>query len=377
MWGGRVAVAVAGLALLLAGCGNQVVPGEQEVRPKLPITASGSARSGVATPGGDEPLLYPERAVDFRLAPGIEPPARTAAAYRLVPEGVDRQRVARLARALGLDAEVDEVGGTFSVESGSRRLLVDRDGWDYIGDADGAGVTSDVAVSCAAGEECPPPPPPPPPGVPSAAEAETKALEVLSEAGIDLRGAETEAVEDSAYGRTVSFVPQAGGREVVGLDTSVTFGEDGRVEQARGFFGRFESVGEYPLIDLQAAVARHRSGFGGNAATLQTVPSHGTSEPTAGSVPAPSQPPSEPEVFELTGVELVLEVVEPFCPGDTVYLVPTFAFEPDEVVLVPAVADEELAGVDQPPEAPQTPCPSKEPTTVPPAGKPEPAPAAP
>lgn len=373
MWGRPVAVVISGLALVLAACGDQVVPGEEKVRPKLPVagSAAASAHSAVATPGGAEPLLYPERPVEYRLAPGIEPPTRSAAAYRVVPEEVDGERVTRLAGALGLEGEVEASDeGTFTVQSGDRQLVVGTDSWNYIDD--GGGLGSDVAVACAPGQECPASPPPPPPvGVPTAAEAEKKALELLSKAGVDLRGAEAQVDQDDTYARTVSFVPQAGGREVVGLDTSITFGEHGRLEQAAGFFGRFESVGEYPLIDLETAVERHRAGFGGAPRTLGGTPAAVGAEPATGSAPASSQ--ADSEVVELTGVELVLEVVEPFCPGDTVYLVPAFAFEPDDVALVPAVADEELAGADQSPEAPKAPCPGEEPMTVP-SAQPEPAP---
>lgn len=377
MWGRPVAVVISGLALVLAACGDQVVPGGEKVRPKLPIAAlaaAASAHSGVATPGGAESLLYPERPVEYRLAPGIEPPARSAAAYRVVPEEVDVERVTRLAGALGLDGEVEaSEEGTFTVQSGDRQLVVGTDSWNYVDDGGGPQLGSDVAVACVPGQECPAPPPPPPPvGVPTAAEAEKKALELASKAGIDLRGAETQVDRDDTYARTVSFVPQAGGREVVGLDTSFTFAEHGRLEQAGGFFGRFESVGEYPLIDLESAVERHRAGFGGALRTLGGTPAAGGTEPATGSAPASSQP--APEVVELTGVELVLEVVEPFCPGDPVYLVPTFAFEPDDVAFVPAVADAELAGADQSSEAPQSPCPGDDPMTVPPSGQPEPAP---
>ncbi len=384
MWGRPVAVVISGLALVLAACGGQVVPGEEKVRPKLPNAglAGPSATSGAATSGGAESLLYPQRPVEYRLAPGIEPPARSAAAYRVVAEKVDGQLVTRLAEALGLDGEVEPSDeGTFTVQSGGRQLVVGTDSWNYFHDAAGSQVGSDVAVSCAPGTDCPAPPPPPPPvGVPSAAEAEKKALELLSKAGIDLRGAEAQVDQDDTSARTVSFVPQAGGREVVGLETSVTFGEHGRLEQASGFFGRFESVGEYPLIDLEAAVERHRAGIGGAPRALGDTPAAGGGDPEPAPAPAPApasasaSSQAQPEVVELTGVELVLEVVEPFCPGDTVYLVPTFAFEPDGVVLVPAVADEELAGADQSPQAPQTPCPGDEPVTVPPSGLPEPTP---
>ncbi|MBW3614193.1 MAG: hypothetical protein KY439_02660 [Actinobacteria bacterium] len=111
-------------------------------------------------------------------------------------------------------------------------------------------------------------------------------------------------------------------------------------------------MGEYPLIGLEEALDRYRSASAG----------------------AGMAGPAQAEVVELTAVELVLEAVQPFCPGDTVYLVPTFAFDPDGVVVVPAVAGEELVGPDQPAEPTPAPCRGNEAVTVPPAGLPEPAP---
>lgn len=373
MWRRWGAVAVAGLALASTACGNEVAPGDQEVRPKLPfaVSAQAAAKSPVAPAG--EALLHPDRPVEYRLAPGVEAPARSAAAYRVVAEEVDHRRVTRLARALGLEAggEASE-GPTFVVEAGARRLVVEPHGWSYTGEVGGA-TTPQVAVSCAVGEACPAPPPPAPPeGVPSAAEADKLAQALLSQAGIDLRGAARQQEPDGTDGRTVTFVPQAGGREVVGLETSLTFGAHGRLDRAAGFFGRFESVGEYPLIGLEEAVERHRPGLGGRSAIPEGRTAGGESQPSAGAAPAASGT-VEAEVVELTGVELVLEVVEPPCAGDHAYLVPTFAFEPDTVALVPAVVSGEMIGLDPSPAVPESPCTGVESLTIPAGRKPEPA----
>jgi hypothetical protein len=88
--------------------------------------------------------------------------------------------------------------------------------------------------------------------------------------------------------------------------------------------------------------------------------------------PEPTVPtvPLEPQVVEITGADLVLQVVPTGCPGDPVYLVPTFELQPGPAGSVTAVADDALATSD--PAASANPCPDQPPTDVP-LGKPEPA----
>ncbi|MBW3614192.1 MAG: hypothetical protein KY439_02655 [Actinobacteria bacterium] len=232
MGGRRVGVALAIVALLvnLSGCGDRAVPPDQQVRPKLPMALSAHAsaqRSPLATAGEAASPVPPDHPVEYRLAPGVEAPARSAAAYRLLPEEVDRQRVARLARALGLEAGVQGPdNGIFTVVSGTTRLVVEHGRWDYVRDAGTTPSEPPVDAPCQPGEECPPPPEPAAlVSIPSASEAEDKAREFLSDAGIDVQGADTVIGEEATFRRTVTFVPQAGGRRVLGLQTSLTFGD--------------------------------------------------------------------------------------------------------------------------------------------------------
>lgn len=356
--------------------------------------------------------LYPARQVEYRLAENVEAPAKSATAYRLVADKVDRSRVTRLARAFDLDGTVEgSPGGSMGMRSGGAVLSVDPAGitsWSYARNPEGS-VSSGVAVACAPDTKCPAPPPPPTvPGLPSAAEAEAKARALLERAGIGIDGTVTSTTPGESTIRTVSFIPRIDGREVGGLVTSVGFGERGRVEYANGFLGTFEEVGDYPLVGMAEAVERLRSGFGGDVRAMampEDLPADsGTSggstgsagsgqgvdgrepaiapaEPAPGQPPIPPQPPVPvpdslpPEIVEITGARVALQVAYPMCPGDPVYVVPAFAFEPEQAGTVVAVVDEELTGNRASGDArgdATEPCPGVRPEPVP-MGKPEPA----
>jgi hypothetical protein len=393
-----------------AGDGNGVGAGD---RPKLPAVASGATArdsAAAATAGvSAESMLYPARLVTYRLAAGTKAPATSAPAYRLERGDVDEETTRRLASAFGLGGAVAPgEGGSFVVRDGPSQLQVDGGGvpsWNFVHDADGS-VSSDVAVACAPDGACPEPPPPPTvPGLPSPAEAEAKARTLLERAGVDVDGAAVEAQQEPSRSRTVVFTPTVDDRPVVGLATAVTFGEQGRVDYANGYLGRFEKVGDYPLVSMDDAVERLRSGFGGGggpralAADLPAGAESGSgggsaagSTGAAGGVdavpPAPAEPPGSieppvaseppvtepPEVVEITGAKLVLMLAYPTCPDDPAYLVPAFAFEPDRAGTVMAVEDESLAGT---PGAGDTKgveaCPGVKPEPEP-LGRPEPAP---
>ena len=472
----RWTVALAGMVLVLGACGN-TPDGDGDALPKLPFGATGAGGTdGVATAearddaAASDAMILPYQSVEYVLADGAEAPARSAPAYRFVVEEVDDARVAELAGAFGVEGEVtDEAeAGYRSVGSGDGQVMVEGRNlgfWSY-SRTDGRSVSSDVAVACpdVKGEavECPSPPTTVPEGMPSAAEAEDRARDILEAAGVDLEGAAV-TVEGEPW-RTVVFTPRVDGRRVTGLQTSVTFGAHARVEYANGFLGGFGELGDYPLVALDEALERFQSQFGvsqpqvmvddaaearereaadkeaagsdgSGSAGGGSTGSGGTSAGSAGSTgpsaapggepvatvpgeepPVTIEPPGfgegeappgtvvddvpvttlAPKVVELTGAEVVLELVYPRCPGDPAYLVPAFAFEPEGPTVV-AVTDEHLSGLtppaagdgDEPAGAtePAEPCPGQptgraEPATDPvppdaPAGKPatEPAPA--
>lgn len=402
----------------LVGCGDgedAAGSGKDSAgRLRLPVGSSGgggrasSDEAMANSKAGADAMIAPARAVEYRLAGDAEAPAKSAAAYRLTAKAGAR---ADDATQIGKALRVDDLDGV-EVQGGI--------GWYYGRGQEGQEgvVSSGTAVACTPEGKCPEPPAPAPPaGLPSAAQAERRFREILNDLGVDIGGGSVQVLPDTFDVRVVTFTPRVEGVEVVGLETSVAFGENGRVEYANGSLGRFERVGEYPLIGLPEALERFQEGFafdGRDRAAAEGVP--GDPEESAGSPPdagppdagrsepstgcstgetcvdperpsedeptmtiEPQQPPVplEPEIVEITGAELVLEVVYPMCEGGEVYLVPAYRLLPDATAgfTVTAVEDESLAVATQPGAgvSDDEPCPGDEPDDVP-MGRPEPAP---
>ncbi len=374
-------------------------------RPKLPLgTSSGESASGGAAADDSRrsdvaaSMIAPARFVEYRLADGAKAPSREAPAYKVVPVE-EKGAAANVAKAL--DVEENQV----EVQQGL--------GWFYSRASKDGSVSSGVAVACTPDGECPEPIAPPlPPGVPSPAEAEARFRQILSALDVDAGDGEFETLADAGPVRQVVFHPVIGGREVEGFESSIAFGENGRIEYANGFLGRFENVGTYPLIDLAKALERQQNGFGGGLRTMGAAEggvaeggmvdpgrsepgSPGCApdqkctvdpsppqdqpgdEPTMTIEPQPTDPtvPLEPEIVEITGADLVLQVIYGSCPEDEIYLVPAFRLLPLDSAgfSVAAVEDESLAGGGPDPEQPAEPCEGQIEPDVP-VGKPEPGP---
>ncbi len=418
----RLARTVAVTVLVMAGlgaCGNgdDAGSGGQDAggRVRLPIGAGGGSASAVMSAGvesdaaGDaKAMLAPARAVEYRLADGAKAPATKAPAYRVVRDGdVDK---ADVAKALGVD------------EDGVGELVA---GLGFFYSNPNQSVSSGVAVACAPdGADCPQPErPAPPPGVPSATEAERRLREILDALDVDTSDGRFESDDDGEVfvTRMARFLPTVDGLEVQGLESAVAFGANGRVEFANGFLGRFEKVGDYPLIGLAEAVDRFEQGFGGGVQTMTAEDAIGDPAVTSGGVPVdgggvdgsssgagqtepespgcapdekcavpPSPPddeptvtiepqpttptvPLEPEIVEITGAEMALEVVFPMCEDGDIYVVPSYRLLPQDVVGATVLAVDEGSLVVPDPEAPAEPCPGQSEPDVP-VGKPEPAP---
>lgn len=384
---------------------------------KLPLGAAGSSRSSAtmsaeASADSSASMIAPLRAVEYKVAADPDDVPETATAYEVKARPADEVR-AKVAKALDVDADRIEVG-------------VGGYDWYYSGN-----VSPDTAVSsspasspaCAPDEKCIVPEAAAPPtvkGVPSAAEAEERVRDLLESMGASLDG-RFEAFGEDGYNRTIQFTPAVDGHPVAGLQTSVAFGADARIEYANGVLADVESIGEYPLVGLDEAVKRLQEGFGAGggvrsmgapepaidpAATSDAPASGGGSAGSTGSAGsgvtgedvAPSEPPTdppapsdeptmtiepdpgipsvplEPEVVEFTGAELSLQLVAAGCPDDPVYLVPTFDLLPGPAASVIAVEDDVIAGQGSDPADQEfEPCPGQGQTEVP-AGKPEPAP---
>lgn len=327
-------------------------------------------------------MIAPARARKYRLAEGAKAPAETATAYRL--------KGSKTASAV-------QIGKALRVENPDGVEVREGFGWHFSRRGDDV-VTSGTEVACPPEGKCPEPPAPAPPeGLLTPAEAESRFREILNDLGVDIDAGTIEVLPGSFDVRVVSFLPTIRGIEVVGLETSIAFGENGRVEYANGFLGRFDEVGEYPLVDLAEALERFHEGFAfdagpgtgpqgmeGGADNTGDVrpPGPREDEPTMTIEPR-SQPPVplepetvEPEIVEITGAEVVLEVVFPMCEDGEIYLVPAYRLLPEDTAgfTVTAVEDEYLAAALEPEAADSArPCPGDEPAGVP-MGRPEPAP---
>ena len=457
----RAAVAVLVAAVLAGACGSGDGgggDGEADGLRKLPLGAVGSGRSS-ATMAAEADASLSRGAfapVEYRLADDADAGdvPRTATAYEVRPLDADEVRT-KVGKALDVDPERIEVGaGGYD--------------WYYSSMAPDTAVSSPSSSSSASSS--PPEPPPTVPGVPSAEDAEGRMRDVLEALGASDEG-RFETFGEDGYNRTVVFTPSVDGVPVLGLQTQVAFGGEGRIEYANGLFAEVEAIGDYPLVGLAEAVRRLQDGFGpgggvrtmasdadadadattatcaagetctdrvagsgggasGSTGTSGTATSGSsgsagastgtataepdraagstgsagastgtaTAEPATDPACAPDEPcstppappadqptmtiepqpmptvPLEPQVVEVTGAELTLQLVAAGCPGDPVYLVPSFELQPDAGSVI-AVEDDLVAGLDpgdrDDPAA--EPCPDQSPNDVP-AGKPEPAP---
>ena len=381
---------------------------------KLPIGAVGSGRSsatmsGEAAADSSTAMIAPAQPIEYKIADDADDPPDTATAYEVTPLPKDEVR-AKVAKALDVDPDRIEVG-------------VGGYDWYYSGEAGPDTAVSNSASSspaCAPDEKCADPSPPPTvPGVPSAADAEERTREILEAMGSSLDG-RFEVFGEDGYSRTVQFTPSVDDLPILGMQTQVAFGGDARIEYASGVLAEVDGIGEYPLVELDEAVKRLQEGFGGGVRTMgapepaidpaatsgeasgagggasgntgtaepgmatdtpacvegepcTSPPSPATDEPTMTIEPDPATPPVplEPQIVEITGAELSLQLVAAGCPGDPVYLVPTFDLLPGPAASVVAVADDAVAGVGDDVEL--NPC-AEQPTSDLPAGKPEPAP---
>ncbi|MFF5475324.1 hypothetical protein [Streptomyces achromogenes] len=245
--------------------------------------------SGPAAPAGagtPPPLALDGRTGTGGVAPGEPDPsgARYVAAGEL-PDGpgsapvygpgaeVGRERVARLARALGMagtpvaEGRIWRVGGR---DGSGPALTVRRDApgsWSYSRYAPGTDNCLKVTV-CAPG-------PGAPAGDPvSVADAERAAAPVLAAAG--LKGARTDAGRVTGAQRVVNADPVVGGLPTYGWTTGVTVGRGGELLAGHGLLAVPVKGHTYPVLGAArtlelmngAGGGGHRMGIGGCASPV-------------------------------------------------------------------------------------------------------------
>lgn len=308
--------------------------------------------------------------------------------YRLRPGGEDELRA--VAGVLGIAGEVVREDGALRITDGDHVL----ESWDgtWFGYYSGAGVSvrTEDAVCSSDGECEEPAPPERPAGMPTAAEAEQSARDVLAATGPSLDGAEV-IVDDGITAWFVRVRYQVDGMFADGFEAYVSVGPDGVID-AYGPLGEVEQVGTYPTISTSDAIVRLNEGWGvwaardlgmgvaegvpadnavgapgdvgapvevasgdtdpGGQTTVDPVEPPATVEPDVPATePATEIPWTEPEpvTLTLTGVEWTLTAFWSW-DGSGMYLLPAYRYtaDDDSEPTVPAVTDDVIA----PPPAP-------------------------
>lgn len=391
--------AALGVAVGLAVVGVVVAMGGDEPPAPLPVLAGDRGESAEPADSASSLLVAP---VEYRTDGPLDELGGEAPAWKL-GQDADLDRIAALAEALGLGAEVVETASGWEVVDGDRRLDVARQPglpWSYSatgGSVSGEGrsgssgsgavsggstptepapdeaVTSDAETPSKPGTvdpsrpdetiicempPCPPGtacvqvcPPPRPEDLPSGEEAEEIAGRILSAGGLDLDQADVR-VEDQVSAWLVSADPVVGGLPTVGMASMVSVAGGGDVVFASGWLADPQRGDAYPLVGSSEALRRLQES--------QPVALDGGREPAVG---CEGCFPTEPVVVTVTGVRLGLQLAPAIGAGDA-WLVPAYLFEidgggPGTEVVALAVADEYLTA----PPAP-APEPLPEPVTA-------------
>ncbi len=324
---------------------------------------------------------------------------------------VTAEQVGRIATVLGVEGEpiaIDEGAGVtwrVGVDDGSGpSIWVATDGplgWNYNAPWAEGFESCAVSIDADGNESSDCPEPRPPSGVPSVADAEQRARELLTALGVDVANLSFESFGDEWF-TSVDVSDDTDPRAPV-RSWSFGFGGDGVLQYAGGSLATPEPVGPYPLVDLNAAAARLSDGFfGGFGAGIAIVepalPTVGEAEavlvepdvgpdvvtdaageePTQPGEPAPGEPmPVEPMPVEpVPGEPVVITLVDvqpdlwwAWDADGSAWLLPAFRFIDTDGGwhVVPAVADEFLIQtdpvvIDEPLPAPEPlPEPSPEP----------------
>ncbi|MGH9246738.1 MAG: hypothetical protein ACRD29_20990 [Acidimicrobiales bacterium] len=183
--------------------------------------------------------------ISLELGDGVPELGGEATAWQLSAD-VDTRVIVDVARALGLESDVEDSDIGWTVGSGSDELQVRRtDGapWTYPAATDIGLLHEELSTAGATrvgiGQD----------------EAEDVAREVVGAAGIDLdRARITSHAQGSAW--VVRFDPEVDGLPTAAFATTVVVDSDGEIESASGYLARPEEIGEFGLVDAAGAVER-------------------------------------------------------------------------------------------------------------------------
>lgn len=372
-------------ALVVAACGESA-PGHSDasLAPPVVVRVTGSVGlggGGMASPAAESSTeegrdmgLLPFAGWVFELGEGLPALPTNSTGYHF-PAGamVDAAEVARIAAALDIAGEPQatdvETGNAWRVgpdDGSAPALYVANDSmgsWYYSGPWDvtlgggcvGVDLTTDSPDVSGEDdtrpiEECPTPEPPV--GVPSAEDAEARSRELLIALGEDPAAFLFETYSDEWGASVTAFQTIDGLRWPIAFGFS--FGGEGVLQWANGLLVEPVATGPYPLIDLDAVLARLAEqntmwGFGVAAVDDATAEEAASSdvqvEPAPGDQ-AVETPDVEPVVATL--VDVRADLWWAWDADNSVWLLPAYTFTDTEgmTFTVPAVTDEYMMVVE-------------------------------
>lgn len=343
----------------------------------MAATAPGAADSSTGMPES-----MPYRQIEYRLASTIPALKDAAAAYQ-VNAKLDEAAVRKLADTLGVKDPLTSQQGSWS--AGPTFYVQPQGQWSYSSDAmTGQSGTASVSATCNPDGKCTSVEPPSTttttvPGLPPKAEAESIIRTQLEKAGSDLNGWTANA-QDNGMGWSVTFTRKLDGHQVVGLDQGGTIGAHAKITNLYGTLATAEKLGDYPLVGTKVAFDRSKDQRFG---IMRGAPADAT---PAGVAPAGVAQPADqggttlpPQIVEITGAEIVLQLAYAGCPGQAMYLVPAYRFRDasGNIALgdVPAVEDAYVnGGAAKDTKAPEGACGPETPQPQPQPAKVEPSP---
>ena len=275
----RLALIATAAILGLSACGD---PSTQSSAPQPKVISIGQASSGRQSTSADSAeagrMMMPMQDIVYVVNGQLVPLPLSAQAW-LLPAGAkpDMTRVQAIAAALGVTGAIRELpadqGGGWMIgaaDYSSASLSVSADGmlswWFNTGPTVGAGY-----VGCEVPQIEPAIDPPvdtvgplvdiapcadpvPPVGVPSSAEARTKAEAFFASLGYDLSKFELDVYADDWSANVTAYLMLDGMRSPMSL--SVGYGAEGALTWASGYLAEPISQGQYPLISVQDGLVR-------------------------------------------------------------------------------------------------------------------------
>lgn len=351
-------------AIALVACGD--APDSMSGAPRrITIGASGGTSVAAGSAALDERMaMVPWFDVEYSFAGELPDLGAEAGSWRFAPglEPSD-ERVASLARALGVDGDVRrlaaDMGGGWMVgpdDYSAPTLTVAADAmlsWWYSGMTDSRAIVScaeppvdpttsePVKTSCVE--------PTPPSGVPSADEARRLAESLLDDLGVDVGDYRLDVYADDWNASVIGF-RSLGGVEVP-ITVSVGFGADAALTWASGVLAEPVQDADYPIVSTADGLARLNSGDFGWGMYGGGVARGGVATDMA--MPADAVPPAEGEVVEVALVSVELGLTQVWDADGTVWLLPAYVFADADggTYSVLAVADEYIVV----PEVPEVP----------------------